>query len=229
MTTLFRIFAVYIKLDLTNQILIGSLTLFMSLDTLLTFSLFALVTSITPGPNNFMLLASGVNFGFRRSVPHMLGISLGFLVMVLSVGLGFAEIFGQLPWLYSVLKWVGAAYMLWLAWGIATSSPPSNAQPEDQKKRPLGFWGAALFQWVNPKAWIMAVGAFSTYVPASSGLKTIAYTAALFALINFPSVAVWALFGSGLRHVLQVPRNLLAFNYSMAALLVVSLYPLLTQ
>jgi threonine/homoserine/homoserine lactone efflux protein len=202
----------------------------MSLDTLFAFSMFALVTSITPGPNNFMLLASGVNFGFKRSIPHMLGISLGFLFMVLAVGLGLAEIFGRLPWIYSILKWVGAAYMLYLAWGIATSGPPGEAKPnERQKKGPLGFGGAALFQWVNPKAWIMAIGAFSTYVPASSGLLTIAYTSVIFALINFPSIAVWALFGSRLRHVLQVPRYLLAFNYSMAALLVASLYPLLTQ
>jgi threonine/homoserine/homoserine lactone efflux protein len=200
----------------------------MSLETLIAFSLFALVTSITPGPNNFMLLASGVNFGFKRSIAHMLGISLGFLFMVLAVGLGLAEIFARLPWIYSILKWVGAAYILYLAWGIATSSPPSETTPEDHKKRPLGFWGAAFFQWVNPKAWIMAVGAFSTYVPASSGLQTITFTAMLFALINFPSIAVWALLGSRLRHVLQVPRNLAAFNYSMAALLVASLYPLLT-
>lgn len=201
----------------------------MSPETLIAFSLFALVTSITPGPNNFMLLASGVNFGFKRSIPHMLGISLGFLIMVLAVGLGLAEIFERLPWIYSILKWVGVAYMIYLAWGIATSSPPDGAKPQDRQKKPLGFWGAALFQWVNPKAWIMAMGAFSTYVPASSGLQAITYTAMLFALINFPSVAVWALFGSRLRHVLQVPRNLLAFNYSMAALLVASLYPLLAQ
>ncbi|MEX8519780.1 MAG: LysE family translocator [Leptothrix sp. (in: b-proteobacteria)] len=199
----------------------------MSPDTLLAFSLFALVTSITPGPNNFMLLASGVNFGFRSSVPHMLGISSGFLLMVLAVGLGLAEVFSQLPWVYGFLKWVGAIYMLYLAWCVATSGPLEDKPSHGRLPKPMSFWGAAAFQWVNPKAWIMAVGAFSTYVPASSGFVVIACVAALFAVINLPSVGVWALFGSSLRHVLQVRRNLLAFNYSMAGLLVVSLYPLL--
>jgi len=196
-------------------------------DTLVAFSMFALVTSITPGPNNFMLLASGVNFGFRPSVPHMLGISSGFLVMVLAVGLGLAEVFSHFPWIYDVLKWVGAIYMLYLAWCIATSGSLDEKNSDDRPAKPMSFLGAAAFQWVNPKAWIMAVGAFSTYVPASSGLVAVAGVAVLFAVINLPSVGVWALFGSGLRHVLQVRRNLLVFNYSMAGLLVASLYPLL--
>jgi threonine/homoserine/homoserine lactone efflux protein len=199
----------------------------MPLDTLFAFSMFALVTSITPGPNNFMLLASGVNFGFRNSIPHMLGISSGFFVMVLAVGFGLAEIFANFPWVYGLLKWVGAIYMLYLAWCIATSGPLEDARSQGRSPKPLSFSGAALFQWVNPKAWIMAVSAFSTYVPASSGFVAVASTAFLFALVNLPSVGVWALFGSRLRHVLQVRRNLLLFNYGMAGLLVASLYPLL--
>lgn len=197
------------------------------LDILFSFSMFAFVTSITPGPNNFMLLASGVNFGFRLSIPHMLGISLGFLVMVLAVGLGLAEIFAKFTWVYEVLKWVGAIYMLYLAWCIATSGPVEDSPTQGRVAKPMSFLAAAAFQWVNPKAWIMAVGAFSTYVPASSGLITIAGVAALFAAINLPSVGAWALFGSSLRHLLKVRRNLLLFNYGMAALLVASLYPLL--
>lgn len=196
-------------------------------DTLFAFTLFALVTSITPGPNNLMLLASGVNFGFRRSIPHMLGISSGFMLMAFAVGLGLAEVFTQWPWLYGVLKWVGAIYMLYLAWCIATSAPPDDAVPDVRQAKPLRFWGAAAFQWVNPKAWVMAIGGFSTYVPASSGLIVYAAAAVLFALINLPCVSVWALCGAGLRQVLQVRRNLIAFNYGMATLLVVSLYPLL--
>jgi threonine/homoserine/homoserine lactone efflux protein len=195
---------------------------------LLTFSVFALVTSITPGPNNFMLLASGVNFGFRASVPHMLGISSGFFLMVIAVGLGLAEVFSQFPWVYDLLKWVGAVYMVYLAWCIATSGPPKEAAPQPGRSAtPMSFWGAAAFQWINPKAWIMAVGAFSTYVPPSNGWVAIVCVAALFAIINLPSVGIWALFGSKLRHVLRVRRNLLAFNYTMAGLLVASLYPLL--
>ena len=199
----------------------------MPLDTLFAFSMFALVTSITPGPNNFMLLASGVNFGFRLSVPHIFGISVGFLFMVLLVGLGLAEVFEEFPWIYSVLKWVGAIYMLYLAWCIANSGPPEEAGAQGRSSKPLSFLGAAAFQWVNPKAWIMAVGAFSTYVPASSGIKVIALTALLFAAVNLPSVGVWALFGAHLRHFLQGARNRRLFNYGMAGLLVASLYLLL--
>ena len=196
-------------------------------ETLLAFSMFAFVTSITPGPNNLMLLASGVNFGFKASVPHMLGISAGFFIMVVAVGLGLAEVFSQFPWIYDFLKWMGAIYMLYLAWCIAASDPLKDGTASTRVAKPIRFLGAAAFQWVNPKAWIMAVGAFSTYVPASSGLPVIAAVATLFAVINLPCVGVWALFGSGLRHVLEVRRNLLIFNYSMAGLLVASLYPLL--
>jgi threonine/homoserine/homoserine lactone efflux protein len=201
----------------------------MSLDALLTFALFALVTSITPGPNNFMLLASGVNFGFKRSVSHMVGISAGFLFMLLAVGLGLAEVFAQLPWVYVLFKWGGAIYTLYLAWCIARSGPLGSASAGERAAcaTPMSFGAAAAFQWVNPKAWVMAVGAFSTYVPTSSGFLVIACASLLFAGINLPSVGAWALFGSGLRHVLQRRRNLLAFNYSMAGLLVASLYPLL--
>ena len=199
----------------------------MSQDTLFAFALFAVATSITPGPNNLMLLASGVNFGFRRTVPHMLGISSGFLVMVFAVGMGLAEIFSKVPSLYTVLKWVGAIYMLYLAWSIANSGSLDEKKSDDQSAKPLSFFGAAAFQWVNPKAWIMAVSAFSTYVPASGGWITIATVAVVFAVLNLPSVGMWAVFGSGLRHVLRVRRHLLIFNYSMAGLLVASLYPLL--
>jgi threonine/homoserine/homoserine lactone efflux protein len=199
----------------------------MPADTLFAFAIFALVTSITPGPNNLMLLASGVNFGFRSSVPHMLGISLGFLVMVMAVGLGLAEVFNRFPWIHGVLKWVGAIYMLYLAWCIAHSGPPDDPGSRGRSSRPLGFLGAAAFQWVNPKAWVMALSAFSTYVPASGGIKAIVLAALLFAAVNLPSVGLWALSGARLRHFLQGPRNLRLFNHGMAGLLVVSLYPLL--
>ena len=197
----------------------------MTWDTLIALSLFALVTSITPGPNNLMLLASGVNFGFRPTVPHMLGISSGFWVMVVAVGLGLAEVFARLPWIYSVLKWAGAIYLLYLAWCIATAGPPAESTAGHTAK-PMMFWGAAAFQWVNPKAWVMAISAFTTYVPASSSVFTVILVAVIFAGINLPCVSVWALFGQGLRHVLRVRRYLVAFNCGMAALLVASLVPL---
>ena len=196
-------------------------------ETLIAFALFALVASITPGPNNLMLLASGVNFGFRSSIPHMLGICFGFLLMIFAAGFGLAEVFAQAPWIYGLLKWAGTIYMLYLAWCIATSVSVEEISPNGNVAKPISFWSAAAFQWVNPKAWVMTMSAFSMYVPASSGASVIATVAVLFLVIGLPSMGVWALCGSSLRHVLQVKRNLLAFNYSMAALLVASLYPVL--
>lgn len=196
-----------------------------SLDLLLAFALFAFVTSITPGPNNMMLLASGVNFGFSRTVPHMLGISCGFFSLVLAVGLGLGAAFQTYPLLYTILRYVGAAYLLYLAWKIATSGPASDASGVESK--PQTFMQAALFQWVNPKAWVMAVGAISTYTPLQGYFTNVVIISAVFALINLPSVGVWAGFGSLLRNALRDPFWLRVFNGVMAVLLVVSLYPML--
>ncbi|HGM5579965.1 TPA: LysE family translocator [Pseudomonas putida] len=196
-----------------------------SYDLLTAFILFAFVSSITPGPNNTMLLASGVNFGVRRSIPHAMGISIGFMLMVLGVGFGLGELFKAWPPLYSILRYVGAAYLLYLAWKIATSGPISGDAARARK--PLSFWGAAAFQWVNPKAWVMAVGAITTYTPAQGYVLNVIVIAALFALVNLPSVGIWVMFGSALRNLLQNPRWLMLFNVLMALLLVISLYPLL--
>lgn len=199
----------------------------LSFDLLLAFALFALVTSITPGPNNMMLLASGVNFGFRRTLPHMLGISIGFMVLVLAVGFGLGSLFQTWPILYTLLRYIGGAYLLYLAWKIATSGPASeNDQPRGE---PMGFFAAALFQWVNPKAWVMAIGAISTYTPMQGYFTNVLVIAAVFALINLPGVGIWAGFGSLLRNVLRDPRWLRVFNVIMALLLVLSLYPLVIQ
>ncbi|MCY1392959.1 Cysteine/O-acetylserine efflux protein [compost metagenome] len=195
-----------------------------SVDLLTAFALFAFVSSITPGPNNTMLLASGVNFGFRRTIPHALGISAGFMVLVVAVGLGLGEVFKALPMAYTVLRYVGGAYLLYLAWKIATSGPVS--QETDKASQPLGFWGAAAFQWVNPKAWVMAIGAITTYTPSQGYFVNVFIIALVFAIINLPSVCVWAGCGSALRNVLRNPRWLMSFNLLMAALLVISLYPL---
>lgn len=200
----------------------------MPLDTLMAFALFAMVSSITPGPNNLMLLASGVNFGFRATLPHMLGISVGFALMVLAVGVGLAGLFNVFPWLYSLLKWGGAAYLLYLAWKITQSGPIDSGNQAAQRAAPMSFFNAAAFQWINPKAWVMALGAFSTYVPATSGVLVVALAAGIFGLINLPSVGMWALFGARVRHLLKIERNLRIFNYGMALLLVLSLYPMLT-
>ncbi|MDH1262884.1 LysE family translocator [Pseudomonas sp. GD03944] len=197
----------------------------MTPELLIAFIAFAFVTSVTPGPNNMMLLASGVNFGLRRSVPHMLGISLGFMVLVMAVGLGLGQVFERFPLLYTVPRYVGAAYLLYLAWKIANAGAP-NSQTGEQGK-PFSFLQAAAFQWVNPKAWVMAIGAITTYTPQENFVTNVLLIAALFALVNCPSVGIWTMAGSLLRNWLNDPRVLRAFNIVMALLLVLSLYPIL--
>ncbi|BBK35661.1 protein AmbA [Allostella sp. ATCC 35155] len=189
---------------------------------MLAFAGFAFVASITPGPNNAMLLASGVHFGFRRTVPHMIGISFGCVVMLVLVGFGLGQVFTAVPALYTALRWAGAAYLLWLAWAIARSGP---ADERPAGPRPFGFWPAAFFQWVNPKAWIMVVGAVSTYAPPDGFAGSVAVLAALMTLACLPSTAVWAAFGAALRPFLADPRRMRVFNIAMAVLLVLSLIP----
>ena len=187
--------------------------------------LFAFVTSITPGPNNLMLLASGVNFGFRRTIPHMLGIGIGFTVMVAAIGFGLAQIFLIWPLAYTVLKFSGALYMLWLAWKISQSGPVEGGKIVG---RPMTFLQAAGFQWLNPKAWIMAVSAISTYT-AGGTTASVLLVASAFGAVNLPCVSSWALFGSAMRHILGDARKVRLFNYAMALLLVLSLYPLILE
>ncbi|MEE4348523.1 MAG: LysE family translocator [Paracoccaceae bacterium] len=192
-------------------------------DAFLALAAFALVSSITPGPNNLMLMASGANFGFRRTVPHMLGIGIGFGVMIVLVGLGLVRIFDAFPVTHLILTVVGVAYLLWLAWKIAHAAAPDAAKTGAQ---PFTFMQAALFQWVNPKAWQMALTAITLYAPDRSA-TAILWVALVFALINLPSVSTWTVMGQQMRRVLSSPARLRAFNLSMAALLVASLVPVL--
>lgn len=190
--------------------------------------LFAFVTSITPGPNNLMLLASGVNFGFRRTAPHMLGIFAGFTTMVALVGLGIGAAVTGVPAIHFILKWGGLAYMLWLAWsllGIGRETKGLSAG-ESGTGRPMRFIEAAAFQWVNPKAWMMALGATSAYVPADRALAGSLTVALAFGLVNLPSVSSWAAFGAALRDFLSDPQRLRVFNWIMAGLLLLSLAPM---
>lgn len=184
---------------------------------------FAFVTSVTPGPNNLMLMASGANFGFVRSVPHMLGIGIGFMAMCFLVGLGLAGVIFALPVAELALKIVSCLYMLWLAVKIARSAPPKAGAAQG---RPMTFWQAAAFQWVNPKAWAMALSATAIYAPDRS-LWALALVALVFGAVNLPSVSVWTLVGQGLRRWLADPARLRAFNWTMAGLLVLSLWPVL--
>lgn len=186
---------------------------------------FAFVTSITPGPNNMMLLASGVNFGIRRTLPHMLGISIGHALMVFLVGLGVAGVFRAWPPALTVLKVASVGYMLWLAWKIAQSGAPGEGRAN---ARPFTFLQAAAFQWVNPKAWAMALGAVTAYVVSPTPMAYLT-VALIFALVNLPSVFVWVGAGQALRRWLDNPARLRAFNWTMAVLLVLSLWPVVTM
>jgi threonine/homoserine/homoserine lactone efflux protein len=198
----------------------------MTLEIILTFAAYAFVTSITPGPNNTMLLASGVNHGFVRTIPHILGVSLGFGVMVFAVGSGLGSLFLAFPVLHTVLRWAGAAYLLWLAWKIANSGAMDG---ETATAKPLTFLEAAVFQWVNPKCWLMATGAITTYMPQSGRFADLVVITVLFCLINGPCVGSWAGFGVLLRRWLTEARANRIFNIAMAVLLVLSLQPLLSE
>lgn len=195
----------------------------MSYEHILALVLFAAASSLTPGPNNLMLLASGANYGFRRSVPHMLGIGLGFCLMVALVGMGLAQLFERYPASQIVMKVVSAAYLLWLAWKIASTRVSPNAR---HQSRPMTFLEAAAFQWVNPKAWAMALAATTTYAP-NNELKTILLVSIVFAAVNLPSISTWAFLGQRLAPALANPRRLKAFNITMATLIVASLLPVL--
>lgn len=185
---------------------------------------FAFATSITPGPNNMMLFASGVNFGFRRTIPHMLGIGVGFLSLLIGVGLGLGALLVTVPLLYTGLKIAGGIYLVYIAWKIGSSRTLGEGKVS---ARPMTFLGAAAFQWVNPKAWVMAVTAMAVYVDPNSYVWSVVVIGLVFAAVNLPSVSTWAGFGSVLREWLSVPVRLKWFNITMAVLLVASLWPML--
>jgi threonine/homoserine/homoserine lactone efflux protein len=197
----------------------------MTADAFYALLVYAFVTSITPGPNNLMLLASGVNFGFTRTIPHMVGIGIGFLVLLLAVGFGLGAVLTALPGLHIGLKIAGGAYLLYLAWRIGMSR--SIAQAGDESARPMRFLEAAAFQWVNPKAWVMAVTAMAVYTDPSSPFLSVVLISVAFAVVNFPSVSTWAGFGTALRGFLSDPIRLKWFNIAMGVLLAATLWPMI--
>jgi threonine/homoserine/homoserine lactone efflux protein len=189
-------------------------------------AIFAFVSSITPGPNNLMLMASGINFGFRRTVPHMFGVSLGFAAMIILIGLGVMQMIEAVPGSRIFITLASGLYLLYMAWKIATTnSSPSESGTAASVLKPFTFIQAALFQWVNPKAWTMALTAISAYAPKSQGIAGIAMVALVFGAINLPSVSAWAAMGAKMRQFLNDPRRLKVFNVIAALLLVASLYP----
>ncbi|MCV3208968.1 LysE family translocator [Mesorhizobium sp. YC-39] len=197
----------------------------MSLDAFLALLVYAFVTSITPGPNNFMLLASGVNFGFVRTVPHMLGVGVGFLVLLLAVGFGLGAVLTAFPVLHTGLKIAGGVYLLYLAWKIAMSR--SMTSKGEATAKPMRFIDAAAFQWVNPKAWVMAITAMAVYSDADHPFLSVVLISTAFAIVNLPSVSVWAGFGTALRGFLSEPVRLKWFNIAMGVLLAATLWPML--
>jgi threonine/homoserine/homoserine lactone efflux protein len=195
----------------------------MSQPLLIAFTAFAAVMYFTPGPNNVMLLASGLTYGFRRTLPHIAGITLGMAFMIAAVGLGLGTIFIAYPLLQTILKYAGAAYLIYLAIAIAMSGMAPSAQ--DNARGPMTFWGAAVFQWVNVKGWVMVIGTITAYAAIAGFPWNIVIQTAISLVIGAVSTVVWALFGSALRPVLRSPRTVRAFNIVMAALLLASLYP----
>jgi threonine/homoserine/homoserine lactone efflux protein len=196
----------------------------MTIELLVAFVTFAFVSSITPGPNNLMLMASGANFGFGRSLPHMFGVGLGFTFMILMVGLGLMKVFELYPVSYQVLKVLSVMYLLYLAFKIATSKGASG-EPE-QDSQPLTFVQAAAFQWVNPKAWTMALTSISAYSP-DDNFRWVVLIASVFAAISVISCSTWVVVGKKINAYLKNATQQLVFNYVMAALLVATLYPVL--
>ena len=194
----------------------------MRVDIFLALLVFAVVAGATPGPNNMMLMASGVNFGVRRSMPHLVGVAGGFGLMVALVGLGLDAIFRVAPWLSGVMRWAGAAYLLWLAWKIANSGAVKEGAAN---ARPLTALGAAAFQWINPKGWVMALSALTTYAVSPDYTLSVIVISLTFLIIAVPCSGLWLMFGAGMRRYLSDPVRARRFNWAMAGLLVASIAP----
>jgi threonine/homoserine/homoserine lactone efflux protein len=195
----------------------------MSNPLLIAFIVFAAVMYLTPGPNNVMVLSSGLTFGFRPTIPHIAGITFGCAFMVAAVGLGFGSIFVAYPVLQTILKFAGAAYLVYLAAAIAMSEPVKPG--EDSGRRPMTFWGAALFQWVNVKGWVMVIGTITAYAGIARFPWNMVIQVVVCLLLGVVSTSIWTLSGSSLRVLMASPRAVRAFNIVMAALLLASLIP----
>lgn len=206
---------------------------------------FTASSAMTPGPNNIMLMTSGVNFGFRRTVPHMLGVMFGFPVMVLIVGLGIGTTVLTQPLVHQVVTVIGILYLLWLAWHIAAADVTSNeaeliaaeheveageAPPAKAASKPMSFLGAAAFQWINAKAWISIIGMLAIYAPKGYGVIGGILVVALINLVTAAaSATTWALFGLAVARWLENPTRRRLFNVTMALLLVATLVPAIKE
>jgi len=191
---------------------------------LLSIISFAFATAMTPGPNNFMLLSSGLTFGYKKTLAHIVGVMVGFPVMIVAVGLGMGTVFEMYPALYDILKVVGITYLLWMAWKIATSS--SSMGSDDEVKKPFTLLQAMLFQWVNPKAWVMVITAMGSFITSQEHaflqVLVIAFT---YLCIGFLSTNFWALGGVYLQKFISNTKSVKMFNRVMAVLIVLSVLP----
>lgn len=219
------------------------------MDLYIAIFVFAVSTTVTPGPNNIMIMTSGLNFGLQRSLPHLMGICLGFPLMVAGVGIGFGVVFEKFPMAHEIIKILGVLYLLYLAYLVATSAPKSleasdretmhkgasnkdasNKEKHQENPKPLTFLQAALFQWVNPKAWVMATGAVAAYTTQDAGmLLQVLLIAGAFLIASMPCVGIWLVCGTWLKRFLKEVRYQRAFNRTMALLLVVSILPVINE
>ena len=197
-----------------------------SRELLFAFVLFAAVMFFTPGPNNIMEMSSGLTYGFRRTLPHIAGVVIGFAFMVGAVGLGFGTVFTAFPVLQTILKYVGAAYLVYLAVVIALAGPP---KPGEAARGPMTFWGGAMFQWVNVKGWVAIIGTVTAYAAIARFPLNIVIQVLTFLVMGTASITTWTLFGSALRPVLTSERAVRVFNVAMAVLLLASLYPVFME
>ena len=197
----------------------------MSHSLLIAFIVFAAVMYFKPGPNNVIVLSSGLNYGFGPTIPAIAGITFGCAFMVAAVGLGFGTIFVAYPILQTILKYAGAAYLIYLAATIAMSEPVTPGQ--DDGRRPMTFWGAVLFQWVNVKGWVMVIGTITAYAGIASFPWNIAIQVVVCLLLGVAATSIWTLSGSSLRSFMTSPKAVRTFNIAMAALLLASLYPVI--
>jgi threonine/homoserine/homoserine lactone efflux protein len=197
------------------------------MDYLIAVVMFAVSSSVTPGPNNITVMASGVNFGIRKSLPVFLGICVGFAIMLLLVGIGFGKVFEQIPFLHIFIKIIGTVYLLYLAFLIATADEITMS---DTQKKPLTFIKGALFQWLNAKAWVVATGAIAAFTTVGVDFYTQnIIIATTFLVVSFPCVGLWLFFGSTLKNRLKSKQHRRVFNYSMGGLLVISVIPVLIE
>jgi len=179
--------------------------------------LFAFSMSVTPGPNNMMLTASGANFGFRRTLPHIMGVTLGCVGLMAAVAMGLGALFERWPIIQLALKVVGSVYLLWLAWKIATAPAPSA--DVSAERRPLQMWQAAAFQFANPKAWIMSISGVASFtLTGDAFLASALLLIGVMALVNIPAISLWAGFGVALGRLLSTPRHWQRFNGVMGVL-----------